>query len=240
MKAISWNHPKSEGEKSDYWSSQIHRTFVLIDLQFQGYDQAVFLEELASNPRFIGSFELPGTSIGNLLSYSYPHTGQLPWPASRHAILSQQGLSFWLGPPTPLLPSLLLIAGDTAGSSSPAPRGQLANILPYQPAVIFSLLSKNWFWMICCHWNDAALSNCLPCLSAGASLALLCDAARAWLRDPSNVEVVIPVLISLQSLENSPQLQEGESSGVRTEGTKKQMEKRDREEKPDALRKSSQ
>lgn len=65
---------------------------------------------------------------------------------------------------------------------------------------------------------------------------MLRDAARAWLRDPSNVEVVIPVLISLQMLENSPQLQEGESSGVRTKGTKKPMEKRDREEKPDALR----
>lgn len=66
--------------------------------------------------------------------------------------------------------------------------------------------------MICCHWNAAALSNCLLWLSAGARLALQRDAVRAWLGDPSNAEVPIPVLISLQSLENSPQLQ-GKAAG---------------------------
>lgn len=47
-----------------------------------------------------------------------------------------------------LLPSLLWIAGDRAGSSSPA---QEAGKPSLAAAVIISPSSQDWFGMICCH-----------------------------------------------------------------------------------------
>lgn len=117
----------------------------------------ILLEALSSLIHLLGIYHLPTTlrqaSSPELLNYH------------------SKDYLFWLGLCSILLPSLLPIAEDTANSSSPTPQGQLANIFPYQPAVIFSLSSKNWFWMSCCHWNAAALSNCLPYQSSGASLA---------------------------------------------------------------------